>query len=121
MSIVSHAVATGWDAYKQALYDNKQEAIGISDLDDSDNSAKDCDTDDIIENMPITSISNPVPILQPELPDVFNNNWATNLGGIPVRWFPANWSLCEQKQREKFQAVVYNILEEVTTSTLWND
>ncbi|CAG8690833.1 14510_t:CDS:2, partial [Rhizophagus irregularis] len=53
-----------------ALYDNKQEAIGISDLDDSDNSAKDCDTDDIIENMPITSISNPVPILQPELPDV---------------------------------------------------
>ncbi|CAB5199058.1 uncharacterized protein OCT59_014537 [Rhizophagus irregularis] len=70
MSIVSHAVATGWDAYKQALYDNKQEAIGISDLDDSDNSAKDCDTDDIIENMPITSISNPVPILQPELPDV---------------------------------------------------
>ncbi|RGB30388.1 hypothetical protein C1646_765411, partial [Rhizophagus diaphanus] len=51
----------------------------------------------------------------------FNNNWTTNLGGIPIRWFPASWTLCERKQREKFQAVAYNIPEDITTHTLWRD
>ncbi|CAB4438147.1 unnamed protein product [Rhizophagus irregularis] len=26
--------------------------------------------------------------------------WTTDLGGIPVRWFPARWTLKERKQRE---------------------
>ncbi|CAB4427838.1 unnamed protein product [Rhizophagus irregularis] len=32
--------------------------------------------------------------------------WTTDLGGIPVRWFPARWTLKERKQREKFQATI---------------
>ena len=36
----------------------------------------------------------------------FNKFWTTDLGGIPVRWFPASWTLRERKQREKFQAVI---------------
>ncbi|RGB31059.1 hypothetical protein C1646_764522 [Rhizophagus diaphanus] len=28
---------------------------------------------------------------------IFNNNWTTDLGGIPVRWFPASWTLRERK------------------------
>ncbi|RGB30389.1 hypothetical protein C1646_765412 [Rhizophagus diaphanus] len=52
---------------------------------------------------------------------IFNSNWTTDLGGIPVRWFPASWTLRERKQREKFQAVVYNIPEDITTHTLWRD
>ncbi|RGB36967.1 hypothetical protein C1646_757457 [Rhizophagus diaphanus] len=51
----------------------------------------------------------------------FNNNWTTDLGDIPVQWFPASWTLRERKQREKFQAVAYNIPEDVTTHTLWRD
>ena len=27
----------------------------------------------------------------------FNNFWTTDLGGIPVRWFPASWTLRERK------------------------
>ncbi|GBC20068.2 hypothetical protein GLOIN_2v1824252 [Rhizophagus irregularis DAOM 181602=DAOM 197198] len=61
--------AEQWNAYKMALYNNEQEALGLSDLDDLDDSAKDCDTD-IIENMPDTPTSNPVLILQHKLPDV---------------------------------------------------
>ncbi|CAG8769251.1 20273_t:CDS:2, partial [Rhizophagus irregularis] len=30
-----------WNAYKMALYNNEQEALGLSDLDDLDDSAKD--------------------------------------------------------------------------------
>ena len=51
----------------------------------------------------------------------FNNNWATDLGGIHVRWFPASWTLRERKEREKFQAVAYDIPETVTSGTLWYD
>ncbi|CAB4374190.1 unnamed protein product [Rhizophagus irregularis] len=65
----SHAVTARLNAYKMALYNNEQEALGLSDLDDLDDSAKDCDTD-IIENMPDTLTSNPILILQHELPDV---------------------------------------------------
>src|SRR5687768_505791 len=48
----------------------------------------------------------------------FNNNWTTDLGGIPICWFPASWSLRERKQREKFQAVSYDLLDYITTSEL---
>ncbi|CAB4423744.1 unnamed protein product [Rhizophagus irregularis] len=51
----------------------------------------------------------------------FNKFWTTDLGGIPVRWFPASWTLRERKQREKFQAVIHDIPEEMTMATLWSD
>ncbi|PKK56223.1 hypothetical protein RhiirC2_800487 [Rhizophagus irregularis] len=51
----------------------------------------------------------------------FNKFWTTDLGGIPVRWFSASWTFCERKQQEKFQAVIHDILEEMTIATLWND
>ncbi|CAB4437128.1 unnamed protein product [Rhizophagus irregularis] len=51
----------------------------------------------------------------------FDKFWTTDLGGIPVRWFPASWNLRERKQREKFQAVIHDIPEEMTMATLWND
>ena len=38
-----------------------------------------------------------------------------------MRWFPASWTLRERKQREKFQAVIHDIPEEMTMATLWND
>jgi hypothetical protein len=47
--------------------------------------------------------------------------WTTDLGGIPVRWFPAKWTLKERKEREKFQAVIMDIPEEMTTASLWVD
>ncbi|GBB92757.1 hypothetical protein RclHR1_02050030 [Rhizophagus clarus] len=46
-------------------------------------------------------------------------NWTVNLGEIPVQWFPASWSLSERKQCEKFQAVIYNILENITDASLF--
>ncbi|GBC11997.2 hypothetical protein GLOIN_2v1871772 [Rhizophagus irregularis DAOM 181602=DAOM 197198] len=51
----------------------------------------------------------------------FNKYWTTDLGGIPVRWFPASWTLRERKQREKFQAVIHDIPEDMTMVTLWMD
>ena len=51
----------------------------------------------------------------------FNKYWTTDLGGIPVRWFPASWTLRERKQREKFQAVIHDIPEDMTMATLWTD
>ncbi|GBC21264.1 hypothetical protein GLOIN_2v1871772 [Rhizophagus irregularis DAOM 181602=DAOM 197198] len=51
----------------------------------------------------------------------FNKYWTTDLGDIPVRWFPASWTLQERKQREKFQAVIHDILEDMTMATLWMD
>ncbi|GBC24582.1 hypothetical protein GLOIN_2v1871772 [Rhizophagus irregularis DAOM 181602=DAOM 197198] len=51
----------------------------------------------------------------------FNKYWTTDLGGIPVRWFPASWTLQERKQREKFQAVIHDILEDMTMAILWMD
>jgi len=38
-----------------------------------------------------------------------------------VRWFPASWTLRERKQREKFQAVIHDIPEDMTMATLWKD
>ncbi|CAB4432324.1 unnamed protein product [Rhizophagus irregularis] len=51
----------------------------------------------------------------------FNKCWTTDLGGIPVRWFPASWTLRERKQREKFQAIIHDIPEDMTMATLWTD
>src|SRR3954454_7069242 len=41
------------------------------------------------------------------------------LGGLPVRWYPANWNLAQRKERERFQPVVKDIPETLTTSTLY--
>ncbi|CAB4411342.1 unnamed protein product [Rhizophagus irregularis] len=49
------------------------------------------------------------------------HNLATDLGGIPVKWFPASWTLRERKQREKFQAVIHDIPEDMMMATLWMD
>ncbi|GBC03396.1 hypothetical protein RclHR1_00510027 [Rhizophagus clarus] len=46
-------------------------------------------------------------------------DWTVNLGGIFVRWFPASWNLSEKKQREKFQAVIYNISEDMIDTSLF--
>ncbi|RGB27686.1 hypothetical protein C1646_746219 [Rhizophagus diaphanus] len=46
--------------------------------------------------------------------------WTTDLG-IPVRWFPARWTLKERKQREKFQATIHKIPDSMTLATLWKD
>lgn len=50
-----------------------------------------------------------------------NPTWTTDLGGIPVRWFPARWTLKERKQREKFQATIKKIPESMTLAALWTD
>ncbi|PKC00938.1 hypothetical protein RhiirA5_427493 [Rhizophagus irregularis] len=47
----------------------------------------------------------------------FNKFWMIDLAGIPVRWFPASWTLQERKQREKFQAVIHDIPEEMMMAT----
>ncbi|GBC00052.1 hypothetical protein RclHR1_03720013 [Rhizophagus clarus] len=46
-------------------------------------------------------------------------DWTVNLGGIPVRWFSASWNLSERKQQEKFQAVMYNLPEDITDASLF--
>ncbi|CAB4439623.1 unnamed protein product [Rhizophagus irregularis] len=74
----------------------------------------------------VKTTPNPVLEMPPILPDVEmtpvdHTFWTTDLGGIPVRWFPASWNLQERKQREKFQAVIHDIPEEMTMATLWND
>jgi hypothetical protein len=48
-------------------------------------------------------------------------DWTTDLGGIPVRWFPASWTLKERKKRERFQAAIIDIPESMTLETLWRD
>ncbi|GBB83623.1 hypothetical protein RclHR1_10320001 [Rhizophagus clarus] len=45
--------------------------------------------------------------------------WSVGLEGIPVRWFSASWNLSECKQREKFQAVITDILADMTESSLF--
>ncbi|CAB4420313.1 unnamed protein product [Rhizophagus irregularis] len=40
---------------------------------------------------------------------------------IPVRWFPARWTLKERKQRERFQATIHKIPDSMTLATLWKD
>ncbi|CAB4417791.1 unnamed protein product [Rhizophagus irregularis] len=60
-------------------------------------------------------------VLNPFTLPQFDKFWTTDLGGIPVRWFPASWTLRERKQREKFQAVIHDIPEGLTMATLWQD
>ncbi|CAB4403567.1 unnamed protein product [Rhizophagus irregularis] len=50
-----------------------------------------------------------------------NPVWTTDLGGIPIRWFPARWTLKERKQRERFQATIHKIPDSMTLATLWKD
>ena len=45
--------------------------------------------------------------------------WTAPLGGLPIRWYPANWNLQQRKERERFQAVVKDIPGTVTTSMLY--
>jgi hypothetical protein len=48
-------------------------------------------------------------------------DWTTDLGGIPIRWFSASWTLKERKERERFQATIMDIPEFMTLETLWQD
>jgi hypothetical protein len=36
-----------------------------------------------------------------------------------VRWYPATWSLHERKERERFQAALYDIPVSMTAATLF--
>ena len=45
--------------------------------------------------------------------------WAAPFGNILVRWFPANWSLAERKERERFQAAIVDIPESMTEAALF--
>ncbi|GBB84800.1 hypothetical protein RclHR1_11370005 [Rhizophagus clarus] len=48
-----------------------------------------------------------------------NGDWTVSLSSLPVRWFPAAWSLSERKQREKFQAAITNIPANMTIESLF--
>ncbi|GBC23508.2 hypothetical protein GLOIN_2v1473242 [Rhizophagus irregularis DAOM 181602=DAOM 197198] len=45
--------------------------------------------------------------------------WTAPLGGLPIRWFPANWDLKQRKEREQFQAVIKGVPASVNTATLY--
>jgi hypothetical protein len=47
------------------------------------------------------------------------HDWTTDLGDIPVRWFPAYWTLQDRKERKKYQAAIINIPESMTVTSLW--
>ena len=44
--------------------------------------------------------------------------WTVLLSGHFVRWFPAEWTLPERKQRERFQAVIRDLPADFTMDTL---
>jgi len=46
-------------------------------------------------------------------------DWIVSLGGIPVRWFPAEYTLKERKQRERFVLVVKNVPDTMTNANLF--
>ncbi|GBB90977.1 hypothetical protein RclHR1_18050002 [Rhizophagus clarus] len=50
-----------------------------------------------------------------------NGDWTVSLSSIPVRWFPAAWSLSEWKQHEKFQAAITNIPADMTIESLFSE
>ncbi|PKC56876.1 hypothetical protein RhiirA1_446392 [Rhizophagus irregularis] len=80
----------------------------------------------VLEMPPILPNMEMTPVDQTVIPETFQKKdkqkfWITDLEGIPVRWFPASWTLRERKQREKFQAVIHDIPEEMTMATLWSD
>ncbi|GBB98295.1 hypothetical protein RclHR1_33200002 [Rhizophagus clarus] len=40
------------------------------------------------------------------------------LNALPVRWFPASWSLKERKERERYQVVIEQPPDDMNTTTL---
>ncbi|GBB91461.1 hypothetical protein RclHR1_18780003 [Rhizophagus clarus] len=44
--------------------------------------------------------------------------WMAPINGIPVQWFLTSWTLPERKEREKFQAVLYEPPESMTSASL---
>ena len=48
-----------------------------------------------------------------------NGTWVSSLGNIPVRWYPASWSLKQRKEREKFQTAILDIPPSMTLQALW--
>jgi hypothetical protein len=48
-------------------------------------------------------------------------DWTTDLGGIPVRWFPAYWTLQDRKECEKYQTALMNIPESMSVTSLWTN
>ena len=43
-----------------------------------------------------------------------HGDWLVALGGLPVRWYPGNFTLKERKNREKFVSVINNIPDTMT-------
>ncbi|GES97036.1 hypothetical protein GLOIN_2v1871772 [Rhizophagus clarus] len=48
----------------------------------------------------------------------YEAQWMAPLAGIPTRWFPATWNLAERKERERFQAIIYDLPEVINTALL---
>ncbi|GET01988.1 hypothetical protein GLOIN_2v1871772 [Rhizophagus clarus] len=48
----------------------------------------------------------------------YKTQWMASLAGIPTRWFLATWNQAERKERERFQAVIYNPPESMNTASL---
>ncbi|PKY55580.1 hypothetical protein RhiirA4_475145, partial [Rhizophagus irregularis] len=54
--------------------------------------------------------------------DLWNGGaWTAPFGGIPIRWFPANWDLKQRKERERFQAVLIGVPATTNIATLYPD
>ncbi|CAB4425175.1 unnamed protein product [Rhizophagus irregularis] len=49
-----------------------------------------------------------------------NGVWTAPFGGMPVRWFPASWTLKQRKECERFQAVVMDISKSITNNVVYN-
>ena len=47
------------------------------------------------------------------------SSWTAYLNTIPVRIFPASWSLKEHKERARFQAASYDISDDITAKALF--
>ncbi|GBB88779.1 hypothetical protein RclHR1_01540002 [Rhizophagus clarus] len=52
------------------------------------------------------------------LSELQKTQWMASLAGIPTRWFLATWNQAERKERERFQAVIYNPPESMNTASL---
>ena len=50
-----------------------------------------------------------------------NGNWAVPFGTFLVRWFPANWTLAERKERGRFQASIVDIPDSMTDAALFSN
>ncbi|PKY47547.1 hypothetical protein RhiirA4_462766 [Rhizophagus irregularis] len=49
-----------------------------------------------------------------------NGVWTAPFEGMPVRWFPASWTLKQRKERERFQAVILDIPKSITNNVVYN-